>query len=567
MGRFAICVVLVGCGGPAAEAIKEQPSTPLAKFPAADALAKVRSAPLKADGSTTTALDRWELDVSPPLHDAQATADDEKRTRVLAPRARVNANLACAAHELARMVASNKGTPPAHVRHWIVARCGGTQVDMQMASMRWQHVEKITDDEILAKSAGKLGTGNPPPEVQAGAAVARDGENAAVVLVLASPAADIHAWTPPKASDTAVTIAGRLRVNAEQLVAAVNQGEFGFAYCKADPGMTLPEFSFECPLASGDKSTWVELLGRQRDAVLAHDIASALVVREGETVPYEVPHEDAVPAADPEAFTRALFERINAVRSRAQLGALALAPEQTVTSSRVVATLINASLEGDVATTNTLSLALLAGWDVKGTIRFGDFFTGYQPGAPDAAAWMRQALQSPAGRVVLLEPDRSLVALGSAFTEKKDGAGAVVSTFSLFDGYDHGTDGGRVIQKLNELRAAKGFAPCPTTPIPEIRFALEGITANEPPMRGAKKAMNAAAERFPGKRIRIWAVETTSLDHVPFPDELLRATALPVAAAATHHKAEGGAWGQFVVFVMAIETPAMDVAGRPVTAY
>ena len=60
---------------------------------------------------------------------------------------------------------------------------------------------------------------------------------------------------------------------------------------------------------------------------------------------------------------------------------------------------------------------------------------------------------------------------------------------------------------------------------------------------------------------RALAFETNDLDSAPLPAELLAPGPLHVMVGVTHHRAEGAAWGQYVVFlVMLAESQVVQTA-------
>jgi hypothetical protein len=60
------------------------------------------------------------------------------------------------------------------------------------------------------------------------------------------------------------------------------------------------------------------------------------------------------------------------------------------------------------------------------------------------------------------------------------------------------------------------------------------------------------------RNVRGWVVETSDLKQLPFTDDLLARKPLEVQIGVTHHKAPGGAWGQYAVLIAIRGNSASD---------
>jgi hypothetical protein len=265
----------------------------------------------------------------------------------------------------------------------------------------------------------------------------------------------------------------------------------------------------------------------------------------------------------PADFTAALLDRLNRVRVRAKLAPLTLAPKQSAENARLAGTLVDAEHTHDAATADRIAIGLLAGWNVDGLIRTGNFFVLQVAPTKDATAWLDFALQRPLGRSVLLDPAARKIAIGPAIPEGVPALGAAVTTYALFESRDHAADEKRVHASISAARTARGAsAAVRVGGLDELtNEAMLVLDKGKPPADALQDVLDVAAHQT-GSRVQGYLLETTNLDELPLPSELLTASSLKFALAVTHHRAPGAAWGQYVVFLVVIDpaTPTLSAS-------
>jgi len=537
----------------AAGCVEVAKSRPVARFPSPDEVAGVQPVPIKAAGHAPVVVDRWDFDLaSIPAPVAAASPDDVARMRALVPNAEVSAALACAARAHARVLLERGVSPDEAFNEYAAARCGSTTTHVTIATDRWKNGAALGDDELLARTAKSLGKAaiTASPNVQFGAAIERKDEDAVVAIAVTRRDADVDAWTPPSAEEKYFWVRGATRGPVDGLYAAINRGRYAFKRCARDP-IPPPRFAFRCPLDKDDAAAWVDVVATPRGSLLSEPLARVLAVRDGAAAPWESPRDEAASTSDATAFSRAVLDHINVVRDEAKLGALSASVEQSQINARLSGALFNAELSHDRATADRLALSLLAGWGVRGAIREGNVYTALAPGL-DPRRWVRRVVDYPFGRMVLLDPNKSVIAVGSSLTESGDGAGAAVTTYALYDARAHAADKRGLYAALDAERAAKGLGPSVETGFDEAERAAAQVAEGVEPMEAARSAVARASERL-GKAVAVWVFETTSLEALKLPKELLDRTPPRVAFAVTHHRVPGAAWGQYVVFVFAVD--------------
>jgi hypothetical protein len=239
---------------------------------------------------------------------------------------------------------------------------------------------------------------------------------------------------------------------------------------------------------------------------------------------------------------------------------LSLAPQQSIENTRLAGTLIESMIGDDDAVANRAAIGLMAGWDVKGLIRNGNFFLA-AVGTSDATAWLDFALELPIGRSSLLDPGMRQVAIGPAIPPGGGALGAAVTAYALFETDDHVAETTRFFQRIAAARTARGLpAPARVQGLGEMdaelgRVAREGAA----PMDALQATMQVAVART-GQGVHGYTLETNDLDQVDVPAALLTPGPLRMMIGVTHHRAEGAAWGQYVVMIVILGSVASTTA-------
>jgi hypothetical protein len=194
---------------------------------------------------------------------------------------------------------------------------------------------------------------------------------------------------------------------------------------------------------------------------------------------------------------------------------------------------------------------LLAGWEVAGAIRDGTFFSSVVPRTRDAGRWLDSALDTPLGRRALLARDIDEIALGPALFSGPDAIGSVVCGYRLHHGNDHSADVAALNRRIAAVRASAGLAA------PSRLSGVGAVIARElahvqdgtrGPVDALRVSLADAAERTRGgARMKGYVLETTSLDAIDLPKDLLKQRWLHLEIGVTHYKPPGAAWAQLVV--------------------
>jgi hypothetical protein len=558
----ALAAPLLGCE----EAATYPASKPAVVFPTRAELSRIPAkAPLPTVfGTKDVPVDEWTVE-SPPLP-TDAPYDDPSpwgsllRDLMKTRTATVSLSPAmrCAASEIGRFHLKNRALPVETLRRFILARCGGETPNLSPFVWFVDAPAAVSDEQIIARARDAIANAIEEPLARGhhlvGLAAARDAKRVSVVLAIGEDEARLEPGTRSIDANRRVTLRGTARGEFAHVIALVNRGDYGVSRCDGDPAVRPPRFAVTCELAAGDPFAWVEVLGEREGRVMLHPLVDALVYEgDGSSARYQAKSLGTPAPVDTlPAFTSALVDRVNGVRSAAKMAPLTLARKQSAENERLAGTILDAAVTQDDDATEKAAIGLLAGWDVEGgTIRNGGFFLGAVAPTRDAMVWLESAVQRPSARMTLLDPDARVIAVGPAIPAGMPGLGAAVTTYSLFESEDHAADEALFLARIKAARAALGLgAPVRIKTSDDVRKQAARARQEELTPLAALHEMLATASWDSGAPAYGYVLETNDLSKVDVPDVFLKSGQLRVVVAITHHRAPGAAWGQYVIFTL-----------------
>jgi hypothetical protein len=284
----------------------------------------------------------------------------------------------------------------------------------------------------------------------------------------------------------------------------------------------------------------------------------------------ETPYAQSQPVTDAAGFAPAVIGGLNATRAEAGLAPVRLAEAQSATATRVArqyfAAALGATGVGDLGAgaledMNTIALGLLAGWQVTGTIRDGTFYSGILPHARDAGRWVDSALALPMGRQALMAPDIDEVALGSAMFDDPKAIGAVAIGYRFVRSNDHTADINHLLERIASSRQNMHLPP--PTRLKGMDAVLQRELARV--QQGAStpvSALHASLEEATGRYradMKGIVIETTSLDALELPRQIMSRAELQLEIGVTHYKPPGAAWAQMVIVVVYVSAAGVEI--------
>lgn len=537
----------------------EQPSRPVAQFPEASRVELVLTGevpdlgPLLPGGAVH--VDEWVVESEPALGDPVYEPGDDPIEALLDRAAaergvalRRSASLRCVARELARFHLRHDGGPTDRLTRFVLAACGATGLDLHHVATAAPIPESVPLERVAAESETALLDmlrSAVQPDRLHGLGVVRERGKIGLVAVTAEPIGELAPWGPPNELGE-VHIRGRVTAQGHALVAFVNQGAFGVLPCRAEPTVSLPDIDLRCPMAEGDETAFVNLEMLTLGRVLMERVGVLMLRRDGARPTFRAPSASAHEAVD----AATLLARLNEVRAQAGRAPLTLAPSETEAHTRAAPFAVAAMLSNEVEAQEVLSLGMMAGWQVEGgTIRRAHHLTELELGTRSPAHWVSGALEQPVGRLVLLSPDVRQVAIGPVSVEDPPALAVAVSTYAFFEGTDHAADADRLFARIERERTARGLPP------PERLRGLDALEAQAAQVsQGAAQpsvAFRVGLDQDSRRHRRSLAglqLEAVDLDHTPLPDEFFARRDLTLGVVVGHVRAQGAAWGQYVVY-------------------
>jgi hypothetical protein len=411
--------------------------------------------------------------------------------------------------------------------------------------------------------------------------------------------------TPMRVENGArVVLQGRLLVpNKSRVDGYINRGDFGYLRCTVDRRVEMPAFRITCPTSKADDLAYFQILAATKTSIMSDIVleqliwpsgkpsdtyrspatrralarAQAAVAKPAATAPQaaksdapradDAPQIKPLPVAELPTGTRAkdyaarFIALLNKVRADADLAPVTLATKQSTSIEGLTAQFFNIYRGEDPQAANQIVLGILAGWEVDGSIIDatigGDWVSGKRP-----VQLLEHMLEFPAGRLALMGPDASQIALGTI--ERNEGTGAVVASYTFVPDIHPNRRVARVIDALSEQR--KTFGSRPAEEDAQLRAAARRIgteirAGNLEIIEARDELMDLALKRF-RKPVRGYAFVAQSLEDVDFPRIMLTSKNLRVSVVATPFNKPGYPWTMYVILVVFPDQPDSDIARR-----
>jgi len=153
------------------------------------------------------------------------------------------------------------------------------------------------------------------------------------------------------------------------------------------------------------------------------------------------------------------------------------------------------------------------------------------------------ALDRPSGRQALLDPEIRTIAIGPVSSRGESILGAVFGSYSLVEPTAKPQEVDEVLKLLTARRKERGLAA------PELAAELQSAMARAAQTleRGERDSDGALQYAMQGAQsassgARGWFSSASKLEHVEFPEELLKAPTLRVAIGVAHYKRQEFPW-------------------------
>ena len=539
------------------------------EFPGRDVLASIAAKPAgkMSIRKTAAVVDVWAIEAAPEPDKAQdawtATTpwetlfEDVAKTQ--APKTRLPRAMACLARELGRFYLEKKDDPDDGLRRFMAGGCGNLVPDVEAGYFTLEVPTDVTDEDLLKKSAAKFQQSwakslAGSPDV-AGFWFGRKDKQVVAYFVRAQERATIKPFSLTPDERGEVVIEGQSKQPTQYFRAYVNKGLTAVSLCEIDMSMTRPNFRIVCPVDAQDETAWIQLMSVPPKRALGTVFAQALVRKDPAASPKytALRYGDPAIATSPENFTATVMKNLNKARKDAGLSELTLAQAESRTAAAVAPHYFSSAFgeKPNPEQVDTIALGLMAGWDVKGMIRDAHLVST-TAATLDASRWLTSALEMPAGRHTLFDPDIEQLALGPAIMPDQEMLGSLVVGYRFHHGSDHTDDEQYLLSRVVQTRRRLSLS------VPARLTGVEAIL-NEELMRvhqnkvNPMEGMSAVLERAVGlfqRGMRGYIIQTSSLEELQLPDDVLRQPTLHLDIGVTHFKPEDAAWAQYAIVVV-----------------
>ncbi len=322
--------------------------------------------------------------------------------------------------------------------------------------------------------------------------------------------------------------------------------------------MQLPKFSLRCQPDPNDSAARIEIVAFPAGRVLGNTVLRVMgypqktPVNTYQRPVYNFPSADKVPQTPREN----LETLINHIRAQAKLQPLRLEKTQSEIADQVTPHYF-ASLGGSTSETiaDKIVLGLRAGWKVKGMVRQGYFTSAFTTQPENLTYLLSNAMEQPYGRFVLVHPDVHRIAIGTFQSQDPSALGVLLNTYSLFEQKnDFAQEQQRILDQLTQARAAQNRkAPFVLESVQNLaKDTAQNINAGKlQPKEGLQQLLSRASQHLQGGNLGGslggWALQTSDLNDIDFPEELLQAHDLQVSIGVTHFLPQDEPWGTYVI--------------------
>jgi hypothetical protein len=480
-------------------------------------------------------------------------------------------SMRCAARELGRFFVSQGGLPGEALQRYVLGRCGATGTGLNVGFFHEatppdaspERVFEVWGNQVRRMVNEQLGPG---PRA-AGIWYGRRGVESLVLLVSAPRRGRLVPVSAVPGKDGRLRLSGEALRPVESVNGLVNRGRLGWEECQAVEGVQLPRFELVCATQKSDEVAWISVSAREPGRLLGHSLHRVLArpsggdARTWRRASYGPP----APVVGPEDFRVRLRDAANGLRAELGMEPLVLEARESVTAGRL-APFYFASGLGMVtpAYADLVALGLMAGWEVKGTIRDANLGAALSLSSHDLDRWLAEALALPGMRSVLFDPEHTQLAVGPVVGADPDAPylGAILASYALFGEEDPTELRQDFYTVLDRAYDARGLS------FPRRERALEVAAQREMTRIQMGAVTPAEALEIVGHEASLrlqapvgaWLMEGTDLEHMRPPDALFAENTVFIAAAVGHYQPEGWPWGRTLVILLSAPESTLRTA-------
>lgn len=549
-----------------------------AEFPSAaqmEALAQ-QAPPAPAKKDNVVFVDQWELKGPFPqtlehvLHTATSSWDELLAARVAQKQGTLQAteDMACIAREMGLFFLAKQGRPSDGLSEFIYGRCATAAERVFTTYLSGEVPATVPDEKLFAdwkadfeKMLGQSLVGG---NRIAGVWFGRHQGRAVAMIATGVRTAAVQPVSLFPQDDGTVRMTGELLINAKHLAGSINQGAYGFADCVPDPQIVLPRFSFRCPVNLKDAHTRIELHVFQSGRLLGNLLLRVLAwPAKSPTNMYQAASREGL-VASVGAPAKVFVSLVNQVRKSAGQAPLTLSDAESAMAAKLAPHYFAAifGAHNDETIADKVVLGVRAGWSVGKPLRDGDFDSSLAPVPGDIASLVVDMLEHPQGRRTLLNPNASVVSFGPLLDDEQKVRAAIIGTYTLMEASHRTELEGKVLARLNKLRAEKGAPPAKLKVLAGNDEAVNALAKGEAARPVMDQLLKRSVTELNRSAQAFW-VETNEIDNFEFDEVLLQNEPIEVSLAVGTSQRPSDPWMHYVVMCIVTSPGTGPMAESP----
>lgn len=546
-----------------------QPSRTIFNFPDRTALTEIARTPAPTHfdqvDAQATDVESWDLSTPFPEQIGETPYEEDTSplgqalTEVLTSNevdVALSESMRCVARQVGLFFLEHNDLPGEDLTNFMAQRCGATSDGVKTLAVHSRHHRSTPNARVfpdMRRSASRmLGERLPQGRSTMGYWQGRARGHAVVVMMIGTVLAELDPISPLSPTAQHVWIAGELTFPAERIEGLINQGDASVVFCEPSQVVRPPRFALRCPVAADDETALLQLGAVESGRVLLRNVASIMIRREGDVaLSWRQPTwSTESPVSSTEDFAMSVLSGVNSIRAASGRAPLELAREQSQTASGLAPHFFAQSSSATPGGQRDLiAMGLAAGWDVQHIIRRSWFSAARVSNTGDANQWLAYALSQPAGRNALLNPNARVLAVGGIVDPEHESLAAIISTYALFDDQDARQQAQEIQQRILNARRFRGLPSNVMSSRAAAEEALRVRNEGAIPQAALDRAIQRATLEWQ-RPVQGMVFEFFDASQFQVPEALLLPGSGLLAVEITHHRPVGGAWGQYVGFLL-----------------
>jgi hypothetical protein len=529
-------------------------------FPTKAQLTQWANAPVPARGRAPQVglpVDEWELTGPfPEQPGSSPVAGATPLARALGERLGahgkgivVTQSMQCYAREAGLFVARHAQLPADDLQAFMAGRCGALPI---APTFVYSKVNEGLSDDAAVKLIEDA-TVNAPASCELGVWLGGSADRQVILAAYGVPKVKLTSIEPSLERASAVRVRGALTEPAAWVRGYATERALGVRACEPTPGaaLLLPNFDLTCTVDVEEPYAVVDIFASAPEAMLGRQ-AVTLLLSTGRGLPstFRALALSGVPG------DAGFLQQLNHLRIRLGRSALEDVPAQSEAARTLLPRYFFAAANKDAATVDGVTLGMMAGWDVPGTLRESQFLSFRGTIVDGAPSLLSQMLFFPSNRGVLLDPKAKQVALATMHDGKNKTTSGVLVTYTAFEPREYPEVEKELLDELDRQRQARGKGPVLRAELPQAKSLFDNVMeklgqGDVAPKEGLEQTLRILSRRlqrhFSG---RVSYAMATDGWRPSYDGELVDADEIAVMVKVGFYAPPGDHFGQYVSYIV-----------------